>query len=256
MKGTAMNNDWFMDYASHRVRLIALEQEWLEIRYWHLFDEQERRGWITKNGRHILIGEDSGSGGSKSGKSVDKSGGSGIIKSIDVDDYKLVTYGKGIESEVDDVILNTMKKCEKNGNFVISEVSTKVVSTSDGTPVLQIEPTANGLLKLNINAEYLSGKTLEEINKAFADTDSNLAVSLEEAVVHESGHAISIKGKKPNEVEKLYQELKDKGKTGVSMIARDDGAECLAELEVLRYRGTKVSKELSEFYEKYMGRKY
>ena len=75
-----MNNDWFMDYASHRVRLIALEQEWLEIRYWHLFDEQERRGWITKNGRHILIGEDSGSSGSKSGKSVDKSGESGIIK--------------------------------------------------------------------------------------------------------------------------------------------------------------------------------
>lgn len=74
-----MNNDWFMDYASHRVRLIALEQEWLEIRYWYLFDEQERRGWITKNGRHILIGEDSGSSGSKSGKSVDKSGESGII---------------------------------------------------------------------------------------------------------------------------------------------------------------------------------
>ena len=73
-----MNNDWFMDYASHRVRLIALEQEWLEIRYWHLFDEQERRGWITKNGRHILIGEDSGGGG-KSWESVDKSGGSGII---------------------------------------------------------------------------------------------------------------------------------------------------------------------------------
>ena len=67
-----MNNDWFMDYASHRVRLIALEQEWLEIRYWHLFDEQECRGWITKNGRHILIGEDSGSG-RKSGKMVDKS---------------------------------------------------------------------------------------------------------------------------------------------------------------------------------------
>lgn len=82
-----MNNDWFMDYASHRVRLIALEQEWLEIRYWHLFDEQERRGWITKNGRHILIGEDSGSGG-KSGKMVDNSGESGIIKSSIEDKFK------------------------------------------------------------------------------------------------------------------------------------------------------------------------
>ncbi len=87
-----------MDYASHRVRLIALEQEWLEIRYWHLFDEQERRGWITKNGRHILIGEDSG-GGSKSGKKVDKSGKmvdnsgvSGIINLKDTNDlYEPVT---------------------------------------------------------------------------------------------------------------------------------------------------------------------
>lgn len=154
------------------------------------------------------------------------------------------------------MIINTMKNCEKDGKFVISEISTEVVPTSDGTPVLQIEPTAYGLLKLNINAEYLSGKTLEEINKAFAKTETNLANSLEEAVVHESGHAISIKGKTPSQVEKLYQELKDKGMSGVSKIATKDGAECLAELEILRYRKTKVSKELSDFYEKYMGRKY
>ena len=36
------------------------------------------RGWITKNGRHILIGEDSGGG--KSGKKVDKSEKGGIIR--------------------------------------------------------------------------------------------------------------------------------------------------------------------------------
>lgn len=35
-----------------------------------------------------------------------------------------------------------------------------------------------------------------------------------------------------------------------------DGAECIAELEILRHRKTPVSKELSDFYEKYMGRKY
>ena len=43
---------------------------------------------------------------------------------------------------------------------------------------------------------------------------------------------------------------------GISIIAYDDGAEALAELEVLRKRGVKVSKEWMQFYEKYIGRKY
>lgn len=181
---------------------------------------------------------------------------SDTIRSISVDDYELVVYGKGISAEVNNTILDTMKKCEKEGKFVISEISTEVIPTKDGIPVLQIEPMDNGLLKLNINADYLSGKTIEEVNKAFATTESNLANSLEEAVIHESGHAISIKGKTPDKVKKLYAELSNLGKSGVSVIARDDGAECLAELEILRHRGTKVSKELSDFYEKYMGRKF
>lgn len=190
-------------------------------------------------------------------KPLDFSGGSGIIKSIDVDDYKAVIYGKGIESEVDDIILNTLKKCEKDGGFVISEISSEISSIdSQGTPVLQIEPMANGLIKLNVNTKYLSGKTLEEIDADFAKTESNVVTSLEEAVVHESGHAISIKGKTAKQIEELYSNLQSNGMPGVSDIALKDGAECLAELEVLRYRKITVSKELADFYEKYMGRKY
>lgn len=64
-----MNNDWFTDYAQYRLRVITIEQEWLELRY--LSAEQEQRGWITKNGRHILIGEDSGSGKSNYAKHTD-----------------------------------------------------------------------------------------------------------------------------------------------------------------------------------------
>ena len=181
----------------------------------------------------------------------------GRIKSIDVDDFELRTYGKKINPEVSKMIIDTMNQCEKNGGFIISEISTSVVSTSThGTPVLQIEMLSNGLLQLNINAEYLAGKTLEEVNKAFENTDSIVANSLLEAVIHESGHAISIKGKNTQEVEELYRKLKDKGIAGISAIALQDGAECLAELEVLRYRGIEVSQEASEFYKKYMGREY
>jgi len=65
-----MNKDWFMDYAEHAVRVINIETRWYEL-----------RGWITKNGRHILIGDDGGgSYGSGAGKSIDNSVKSGIIE--------------------------------------------------------------------------------------------------------------------------------------------------------------------------------
>ena len=180
-----------------------------------------------------------------------------IIKSIDVDDYTTVTYGKGISKEVSDVIIDTLRKCEKNGGFIISEISTTVTHTSiHGTPVLQIEPLPNGLLQLNINADFLSGKTVAEIDERFKSTESTVVDSLAEAVIHESGHAIAISGKTVQKIEQLYQQLKAAGLPGVSDIALADGAECLAELEVLRTRGTKVSQELAAFYRKYMGRKY
>lgn len=62
-RSLCMEPELVIDYSDYERRLRAIEE----------------RGWITKNGRHILIGEDSGSGG-KSGKKVDKSGKSGIIK--------------------------------------------------------------------------------------------------------------------------------------------------------------------------------
>lgn len=202
---------------------------------------------------------------------------SSIIKSIDVDDYDTVTYGKGISPEVSKVILDTMKQCEKSGGFVISEISTQISlpenekekkhqnkpdsekkkeKKKERIPVLQIEPLPNGLLRLNINAEFLSGKTLDEVNERFASAESTVVNSLEEAVIHESGHAISIVGKSLEEIRALYQELKGKGLDGISEIARNDGAECLAELEVLRFRGTRVTNEAAAFYKKYMRRNY
>ena len=44
-----MMNNWFIDYAEHALRAIDIETHWLEL-----------RGWITKNGRHILIGDKDG----------------------------------------------------------------------------------------------------------------------------------------------------------------------------------------------------
>ena len=127
----------------------------------------------------------------------------------------------------------------------ISEISTEVLPTSSGTPVLQIEPTANGLLKLNINADFLSWKFLQDINNIFIKSQNTVVNSLKEAIIHESGHAISIKGKTLGEITDMYGELAKIHHSGISDIAFNDGAECLAELGVLRTRKTIVPKKLA-----------
>lgn len=150
-----------------------------------------------------------------------------------------------------------MTKCETEGGFVISEIVAKSIPpTQDGTPVLQIEPLSNGLLQLNLNTDILSGKTLEEVNQLFADSDISIVDSLKEAVIHESGHAKSIFGKRSDEIKKFYDDLKKLKIEGISDIALKDGAEALAELEVLRTRGENVPQKLIDFYEENMGRKF
>ena len=190
-------------------------------------------------------------------KTVAKSAEKSIIKSIDIDDFEVVTYGKNFNAEVSKVIIDTMSKCESVGGFIISEIVAKSLPKNDkGTPVLQIEPLSNGLLQLSLNTDILPGKTLDKINQIFANSKLSIANTLEEAVWHESGHAKTIFGMRSEDVKKLYDELSKIHIEGISIIAYDDGTEALAELEVLRKRGVKVSKEWMQFYEKYIGRKY
>ncbi|HBB71833.1 MAG TPA: hypothetical protein DCZ71_04420 [Ruminococcus sp.] len=104
-----MNKDWFIDYAEHAVRVIDIETRWYEL-----------RGWITKNGRHILIGDDEGGSstsgaGRKAAKKVDKAGESGIIEEktgetagtdvhkvgkIDVEKFETIANGRILTDEV------------------------------------------------------------------------------------------------------------------------------------------------------------
>lgn len=186
-------------------------------------------------------------------KVVAKNTKKSIIKSLDIDDFELVTYGKNIAPEVSKVIVDTMTKCESKGKFIISEIVAKSIpKTQDGTPVLQIEQIWNGLLQLNLNTDILSDKTLEEIDEIFANSNLSVVNTLEEAIVHESGHAKMIFGKSPKEVQTLYETLSKIHIDGISFIAYNDGAE----LEVLRKRGNVISEDMKLFYEKYMRRKY
>ena len=63
---------------------------------------------------------------------------------------------------------------------------------------------------------------------------------------------MSIKGKTVAEANAFYKKLAGKGVSGISKIASKDGAEALAEIEVLKSRGTKLSDEAKSFYNEHM----
>lgn len=86
-----------------------------------------------------------------------------------------------------------------------------------------------------------------------SSTAINLANNLEEAVIHECGHAKSLKGKTLAEITTMYEEILQAKIENISKIAYLDGAEALAEIEVLLSRGEEVPDAAMEFYKRYMG---
>lgn len=102
------------------------------------------RGWITKNGRHILIGEDGGSSGS--GKKVDKNGEKSIIDLNDSDETALSDIvDKAPElSYFDDEVLN--KQVEKAADSILDMAKEHEIGTefayiiSTDTPYNLSEP--------------------------------------------------------------------------------------------------------------------
>ena len=179
-----------------------------------------------------------------------------LTRNIDLDDLHDVTSGTGMLDSVSDAIGSKLKELEQSGGFMINYVSGSIQSAEKGTAVFQIEPKFYGrgtaLIQLNINTEYLSGKTIADIDTAFKNSNGTFANSLEEALIHESGHAKQISGKTYNEIEKMYKELDGKGLPGLSDTARFDGAEALADIEILRSKGIALTEEQQALYNTYM----
>jgi hypothetical protein len=79
-----------------------------------------------------------------------------------------------------------------------------------------------------------------------------LSFNPEEAVVHEVGHAKTIYANRRNNIPTLYKKLEKMGIDDISKIASKDGAEAVAEIEVLLHRGEKISDEARKLYESVM----
>ena len=181
-----------------------------------------------------------------------------IIKNIDIDDMRAIAYGKNIDEQVIQVIYDSLKPGERAGDYYINEVSIKSIPSENGTILMQIEPIDAGktaMLRLNINQDAFAGKTIDEIDEWIKSSKNTVIESIEEAAIHERGHAKTIAGLSTEEINNLYEELSNKGVDGISKIAKNDGAEAIAEIEVLLYRGEEVSAEAKDLYDRFIGRK-
>jgi hypothetical protein len=189
-------------------------------------------------------------------RDIEKSYDESIIKSLDLDDYEIRVDGTELTEEVSMAIFKTIKERERRGELYISDVQVKPLPNGKhGIPAMQIEPNEHGLLQLNINSNLLGGLTLEQANKVFEDAIGTVANSLEDAVVHECGHAKLVKGMTVSEIKALYDELDEIHFEGISSVANIDGAELIAEIEVLLNRGDSVPENALKLYKKYMERK-
>ena len=211
---------------------------------WDLYEKNAKNEKVNK-----FAGEKYASAGEN--RFTSKSN-SDTIKSIDVDDFELFASSKSnnIVPEVSKVITDTIKEFENQGGMYISEAHFgEFYDAETGKPALfQVFPNAYGLTELNVNSKILGGKTLDEINELIKNTPVNIANSLEEAVVHECGHAKAYYQKAASEIEEMNKTIKNKGVKEISKIAGKDGAECIAEVEVLLYRGEEVPEKAMELY--------
>ena len=182
--------------------------------------------------------------------------GDSLKKNIDLDDLRDSATGKGISEEVIVQIHKVMREAEKRNGFLISDAVFRSIQTEDGNIVLmQIEPFSQGRIagiRLVLNSDAFSSQTIDALNTRIARSSTTVAQNLVEAVIHESGHAKLISGKSVTEIKALYDELEPLGISGISKIASLDGAEAIAEIEVLMYRGESISFEAHEHYDKYV----
>lgn len=183
-------------------------------------------------------------------KNIDES----IIKSIDIEDFNMMALTNEINEDVSMLIANTILTYEKEYNMYISDAHFgSFYDQNTGKKALfQIIQNAYGLTEININSSILKGKTIQDMDEMIKNSTNNLAQNLKEAVIHECGHAKTYYGKKAKEVEEMVKELSGMGIEGISDIATTDGAECIAEVEILLFRGEQVSQEAMELYNKYV----
>ena len=180
------SEDWFMDYAEHALRVIELEQEWLEIQYLHLYGEEFRGRhdvqWTKDEHGRFTGSVSSGGGSAGGGKSVDNAAKNDIIEEKEVEFG--VPYGAhSIDADMD---------------YINSDDYACIFDNVSDNPA--VNKTLLECARKSI--EHRNGTKFEDMYFINAETGEILASQTE--MKYESG--ISYNG----EIKKLLKEAKEK----------------------------------------------
>ena len=186
--------------------------------------------------------ENSGKYKQIAGLPVDNTTESGIIKPITVDDIAAVDKDGTISDECKEAIASTIEKFQKDGHKF----------SFDAVRMVNIPPNRNGGLDvLRTNAIVFADASKKSIDKLFDSAANTVCNSLEDAVIHEIGHAKTIYSRTYANYERIEEELEFVHDIDVSKLASSDGSEGIAECEVLLSRGEKLSDEIMNIYNTY-----
>ncbi len=188
----------------------------------------------------------------KSVKPLEKSTESGIVKSITVDNLKAAVNGGAIKEEVAVKIADVLEAHNASNLYngaVVKKLGSKIVFQTD---VQKVGTFFNAMFVLN--EDMLGGKTIKEIDAIFKNANNTVADSLKDAVIHEIYHSKLIYGLNYAQLINLYDELNDIHIKGLSNIAYNDGAECIAETGVLIERGerSEIPAEALKLFERFI----
>ena len=157
------------------------------------------------------------------------------IMNIKLDDIEAAITGSPISEEVATYIFNVL--AEQGDQFKFDRV--RILSLGSKI-VMQTDPVQIGSfydIVLNLNVDFLGGKTVEEIDKEIKESNVSVITSLREAVIHEIYHARTMYGKNKGEIDAQHEELSGRGVLGISPTALKNGFESIAEAGVLLERG-------------------
>ena len=175
------------------------------------------------------------------------------IMNIRLDDIKTAVTGSPITDEVAEYIFSVL--AEQRDQFKFDRVR---VLSLDPKIVMQTDPIQNGAfydIVLNLNSNFLGGKTIEQLDDEIRASNVTRAKSLREAVIHEIYHGRIYYQKNKGEIDALYEVLEGIQIDGISRTAYKDGFECIAEVGVLYERGetSDIPKAAKDLFFKYLG---
>ena len=199
----------------------------------------------------------------------------GIIKALGITyaDVRKTDPKSTVSDDCIKVIIDTISKAKKQRErFSFDEV--KVVNIpkkkdSDELIVFRTNATDSGgypYVVLEINSAAFLKQTKDSMDLMILNAQNTVCDSLEDAVIHEIGHAKTIQDRTYANYKRIDEDLqsdvftasKKKDEPSLQDLAKNisdtaakDGLECIAECEVLLHRGETIDSRLKEMYDTY-----